>query len=197
MLFRSPANGIRKLKIDWGPLEDDGAGDADPQVARRVVEFLGRQHDRPFFLGCGFVGTHIPWYAPQRYFNRFRPEDVKLPPYLAGDLNDVPKSAIRPQALQHHRQIVAAGAWQRAVAAYLACIHYVDDSLGRVLAALAAGPYRDNTVVVLWADHGWHLGEKDHWQKFTLWERSCRVPDRKSTRLNSSHIQKSRMPSSA
>ena len=62
------------------------------------------------------------------------------------------------------------------MAAYLACISFVDHQVGQLLDALDAGPYADNTLVVLWSDHGWHLGEKQHWGKWTGWERSTRVP---------------------
>ncbi len=162
--------------FDWGPLDIPDERTPDFQVARYAAAFLSRQHRQPFFLACGFVKPHLPWYAPKAYFEKFAGMDVKLPPYLANDLDDVPKSAIREQALKAHAGIVGANQWQEAVAAYLACINYSDANAGRVLAALDASPYRDNTIVVLFGDHGWHLGEKDHWQKFTLWERSCRAP---------------------
>ena len=89
-------------------------------------------------------------------------------------MDDVPKSARR--SLRDHDNVTSTGQWRNAVAGYLACISFADANVGRVLDALDSGPNRDNAVIVLWTDHGWQLGEKQQWRKFTLWERSCRVP---------------------
>ena len=75
-----------------------------------------------------------------------------------------------------HKTTVEWGQWPHAVSAYLASISYADAQLGRVLDALDASPYADNTLIVVWSDHGWQLGEKEHWGKFTAWEASTRVP---------------------
>ena len=75
-----------------------------------------------------------------------------------------------------HFRILAAGKWKHAIAAYAAATTLVDEQLGRVLKALEASPHAGNTIVVIWSDHGWHLGEKQHWRKNTLWEESTRVP---------------------
>src|SRR5204863_9905490 len=107
---------------------------------------------------------------------KFKPERTELPAYRADDLDDVPKSATSPNRMANFRRIRDAGKWHEAVAAYLACINYTDTNIGRVLDALDASPHRDNTIVVLWGDHGWHLGEKDHWRKFALWEEATRMP---------------------
>ncbi len=68
------------------------------------------------------------------------------------------------------------GAWKDALHGYLACTSYADAMGGRILSALEASPYVDNTIVVLWSDHGYHLGEKGQWGKHTLWERTSNVP---------------------
>ncbi|MBM3785345.1 MAG: sulfatase [Acidobacteria bacterium] len=168
--------GTKKDKFDFGPVDDPAGHMPDYQTASYGVQFLAREHKQPFFLACGMIKPHLAWNVPKKHFDKFAAMDVKLPPYLPNDLDDVPASAIRAQARKTHKQIAAGNRWQAAVAAYLACINYADEQLGRVLDALNASPYRDNTIVVLFGDHGWHLGEKDHWQKFTLWERSCRAP---------------------
>ena len=149
---------------------------SDTKVALWAVDFLKQKHDKPFFLAPGFRKPHLPWNVPKEYFAKFPPERTELPAYRAEDLDDVPQSATSPNRMANFRRIKDAGKWQEAVAAYLACINYTDTNIGRVLDALDKSPYRDNTIIVLWGDHGWHLGEKDHWQKFTLWERSCRTP---------------------
>jgi arylsulfatase A-like enzyme len=173
---RVSGKAAKKEKIAWGDIAGREEDDADPQTASKTIEFLKSRPKEPFFLGCGFTETHIPWYAPKKYRDRFPPASIQLPPYLKDDLNDVPKSALRPKPMENGREIVRGGKWREAAAAYLACINYVDTQIGRVLDALESSPCAKNTLVVFWSDHGWQLGEKDHWQKFTLWERSCRVP---------------------
>ena len=163
-------------KFDWHALDVPDEKTSDTKVALWAVDFLKRKHDKPFFLAPGFRKPHLPWNVPKEYFAKFPPERTELPAYRAEDLDDVPQSATSPNRMANFRRIKDAGKWQEAVAAYLACINYTDTNIGRVLDALDKSPYRDNTIIVLWGDHGWHLGEKDHWQKFTLWERSCRTP---------------------
>ena len=171
----TPANGIPgTAHFDWSPIDVPDEETAGTRLAMWAGDFLKQEHDKPFFLACGFYRPHLPWYAPRQYFEKFPPESVKLPPFLANDLDDVPKSARR--GLRDHDNVTSTGNWQKAVAGYLACINFADANAGRVLDALDAGPHRDNTVIVLWTDHGWQLGEKMQWRKFTLWERSCRVP---------------------
>ncbi len=171
---KTPVNQIPGAgHFDWSPLDVKDEDTADTRLALWAGDFLQRRHDKPFFLACGFYRPHLPWYAPKKYFDKFPEDSITLPPVLENDLADVPKSAIR--SLRDHDHISSTRQWKRAVASYLACIHYVDANIGRVLASLAAGPNRDDTIVVLWSDHGWQLGEKQQWRKFTLWERSCRV----------------------
>jgi len=170
----TPVNGLPKTgHFDWGPLAVKDEDTADTKLARWAGQYLQRKHDKPFFLACGFYRPHLPWYVPQEYFNKFPEASITLPTVLDNDLADVPKSAAR--SLRDHDNVTSTGQWKRAVAAYLACIHFTDVNVGRVLQALSAGPNKDNTIIVLWSDHGWQLGEKQQWRKFTLWERSVRV----------------------
>jgi arylsulfatase A-like enzyme len=174
---KTPANGIpNSLPFDWSPIDVPDEWTADTKLALWAAEFLKRRHDRPFFLACGFCSPHLPWYAPRRYFDKFPPGATLLPPFLENDLDDVPKSACSPGAMRQHDNVMSTGQWKNAVAAYLANINYLDTNVGRVLRALQEGPHYDSTIIVLWSDNGFHLGEKRHWRKFTLWERSCRVP---------------------
>jgi arylsulfatase A-like enzyme len=169
----APVNGIPNAgHFDWSPLAVEDEETADVRLAEWANDYLSKKRDRPFFMGVGFYRPHLPWYAPEKYFERFPEAHVELPPFLENDLDDVPRSAIR--SLRDHDNVTSTGQWKRAVAAYLACVHYADANVGRVLKALDESPHRDNTVICLWSDHGWHLGEKKHWRKFTLWERSCR-----------------------
>ena len=169
-----PVNGIpRTGHFDWSGLAAKAAETEDTRLAAWAERYLSEEHSRPFFLAVGFYRPHLPWYVPQAHFDRFPPSRIELPPTLQGDIDDVPKSALR--SFRDHDNVTKHGQWRKAVAGYLACINYADANVGRVLAALDSGPHADNTIIVLWSDHGWQLGEKRQWRKFTLWERSARV----------------------
>ncbi|TWU28642.1 sulfatase [Bythopirellula polymerisocia] len=172
----------RFSSFDWGAVEveDDEMGDG--KVINWAAEHLRQKADNksPFFLACGFYRPHIPLYAPREYFDLYPVDSTIVPEVPSDDLNDVSSAAI---ALAHsiqtaglHKSILQHGQWKDAVAAYLACISFVDAQIGQLLAALDNGPYAENTIVILWSDHGWHLGEKEHWGKITGWERATRVP---------------------
>ena len=171
-------NGLKRAHFDWGPLSgvsDSAMGDA--KTADWICGQLGRKHDRPFFLACGFYRPHLPWYVPEPHFKKFPLPSVKLPDVKENDLEDIPRAGRRiANPGGDHRAVVAGGQWKQGVQGYLASIAFVDRQIGRVLDALERGPNAGNTIVVLWSDHGWHLGEKEHWRKFTLWEEATRVP---------------------
>jgi arylsulfatase A-like enzyme len=147
-------------------------------VASWACEVLGRRHEKPFFLAAGMFRPHIPWFVPQKYFDMYPLESIVLPAVKEDDLADVPPFARRVALNQHSRHdlVVSSGNWKKAVQAYLACISFSDAMIGRMLDALEKSPERDNTIVVLWSDHGYHLGEKWHWHKQSLWHRATHVP---------------------
>ena len=167
-----PLNGIPKAAhFDWGPVpvEDEAMGDY--QVAEWAIGELEKQHDRPFFLGCGFFRPHLPWYVPQKYFDMYPVDAIALPNVNESDLDDVPalgQKMAKPRG--DHRKVLQHKQWRKAVQGYLASITFVDTCVGRVLDAFDKCAYKDSTIIVLWSDHGWHLGEKLHWRKFALWE---------------------------
>lgn len=166
--------------FDWGPFEVADSEMGDAQITDWAIEQLKAGFDKPFFFCVGYYRPHIPLWAPQKYFDRFNGLDIQLPEVVANDLddlNDIGKQwAIEAITAGSHASVVQHGQWKAAVKAYLACVTFVDHHVGRLLAALDSSPFRDNTVIVLWSDHGWHLGEKQHWGKWTGWERSTRVP---------------------
>ncbi len=166
------------VETDWHAFDvtDDAFG-GDAKVADYIAGKLARAHEQPFFLACGIYRPHEPWFVPKRYFDLFPLADLQLPPgYRADDLDDLPEAGQRAGRNRYFAHIREHGQWERGVQAYLASIAYADAMLGRVLDALDSGPHRDDTIVVLWSDHGWHLGEKEHWQKFTMWRACTRVP---------------------
>lgn len=173
-----PANGIAGTShFDWGPVDAADADMGDTHTADWAVDYLAQEREQPFFLAVGLYKPHLPWYVPQKYFDQHPLSDIRLPIVKQDDLDDVPPIGVnmaKPQG--DHRKVIEAGQWEEAVQGYLASITYADGQLGRVLDALDNGPNAENTIIVLWGDHGWHLGEKLHWRKFSLWEEATRVP---------------------
>ena len=173
-----PLNGIKgAAHFDWGPVDVKDEAMGDWKVTDWAGRKLARQHDTPFFLACGIYRPHLPWYVPQKYFDLFPPDKVTLPKVKKDDLSDVPRIGRQMAAARgDHQRVISTNNWEKAVSGYLASMAFADACVGRVLDALDASPHAKNTIVVLWGDHGWHLGEKLHWRKFTLWEEACRCP---------------------
>lgn len=172
-----PLSGIpRTAHFDWGPVDVEDEAMGDHKVVDWAIEYLARPHAKPFFLAVGIYRPHLPWYVPPCHFEPFPPEEVALPKVQGDDLEDVPEAGRRMARMRDHRRVTESGNWHRAVSGYLASMAFADAMVGRLLEALDAGPHARNTVIVLWGDHGWHLGEKKHWRKFALWEEATRVP---------------------
>ena len=165
--------------FDWGPFDVPDSDFGDTKITDWAIKKLEEQRNQPLFLGVGYYRPHIPLWAPERFFARFKENPADLPKVHSNDLDD-----LSPMGKQWALEAVTAGShatvakhrqWRTAVEAYLACVTYIDEEVGRLLDALDRSPIRDNTIVCLWSDHGWHLGEKQHWGKWTGWERSTRV----------------------
>ncbi|MEM9186382.1 MAG: sulfatase [Planctomycetota bacterium] len=170
---------------DWGVWPAASGTPVDVRTIDFCIERLREidTGDRPFFLAAGLFRPHMPFFAPQQAFAHYPIDDVVMPETKDGDLDDLPTGALTllgPKAwffdgmMKADRQ--SPGAYRAAVQAYQACSTFADAQLGRLLDALDASPQRDNTVIVLWSDHGYHLGEKRHMEKFALWEKTTRVP---------------------
>ncbi len=175
---RRPLNGIPKTAhFDWGPLDVSDEEMDDRKMVKWTINYLNQKHDKPFFLGCGLFRPHLPWYVPRKYFEMFPPDKVTLPNVNEDDLDDVPplgRQMAKPQG--DHRKVIQTNNWRKAVSGYLACISFTDTNVGLLLDALDRSRYARDTIVVLWGDHGWHLGEKLHWRKFALWEEATHAP---------------------
>lgn len=163
--------------FDWAGLDVPDSEMGDYQSVDWVIQQLERSHEQPFFLAAGIYRPHLPWYVPQEYFDLFPLGEVEMPEILPDDLSDVPLRGreIAHRAGNYDRHVREAGLQREAVQGYLASIAFADAMLGRLLDALARSPHADNTVVVVWSDHGWGFGQKEHWRKFALWENSARV----------------------
>ena len=171
--------GVTKLEGFQIPVKHDLKDQdiSDWHITDYCIEQLGKKHEQPFFLACGLHKPHLPWVVPRKYYDLFPLDKIELPPYQKNDLTDIPSTGVRMAKPEgDHKQILESGRWKAAIQSYLASIAYTDMNIGRLLDALERSPQRDNTIIVFWGDHGWHLGEKDHWRKFSLWEESARAP---------------------
>ncbi|MGD9722879.1 MAG: sulfatase [Pirellulales bacterium] len=160
----------------FGPADAPDSEWSDYKSVDYGIAELSKEHAAPFFLAVGLHKPHMPWSVPRKYFDMHPLESIELPPTRADDLDDVPSGGLEMARANEHERIVASGHWKAAVQAYLAAGSFADAQIGRLLDALENAPERDNTIVVLWGDHGWHLGEKHHWRKFALWEEATRAP---------------------
>ena len=179
-----PYSGIKLYsgEADWGvlPIAEDKYDDT--LVAEYAVNYLSTLPEqgagRPFFLACGLFHPHLPWYVPQNYLDLYPLEDIFVPEDLPSDLEDIPQPgrALAKRKGGDLSRLRKTGKWRSAIRHYLASISFADALVGRILTALQNSEANRNTIIVLWSDHGWHLGEKGHWHKRTLWEEATRIP---------------------
>jgi len=145
------------------------------RYATKAIEILGDKHEKPFFLAVGFQEAHTPLLPPLKYYSMFR--DLKVLPIIEDDLDDV--AAVGKKLAKNgtdHDEVKRGDHWRELIRSYLAVLTFVDAQVGRVMTALDESDYRDNTIVILWSDHGNNYGRKLKRGKFTLWEASTRVP---------------------
>ncbi len=169
--------------VKWGPTVEGDEAQADHAHAEWAVKRIEAGLPQPFFLGVGFYRPHLPWKVPQEYFDHYAPSE-KLPPVprKEDDLDDVSPAGefftryIHKGRYMIEKKIEEKDWYDEALQAYLASVEFTDKQVGKVLDALEASPYADNTIIVLWTDHGYNLGEKKAWTKFTLWREADRVP---------------------
>ena len=175
------ANGPDGESFDWGPanVKDDEMGDV--RITDWATHKLAQPYPKPLFLAVGYYRPHIPLFAPQQDFDALPPVDaIQLPATVENDLDDVGPVA-RQRALEAdtagtHELVAKHVQWKQAVRAYLACVTFVDRQVGRLIDTLDASAHADNTWIILWSDHGWQLGEKEHWGKWTGWRQATRMP---------------------
>lgn len=163
--------------FDWAPIPVPDEETGDFKTVSYIASQLAEEHEKPFFLAAGIYRPHLPWYVPQQYFEKFPLDAVQLPDTIEGDTADLGKRAkeIISRGGNYHKHVVEAKQWKQAVQGYLASVAFADAMVGALLDSLANSDYADNTIVVLWSDHGWQLGEKKHWRKFALWENVIRT----------------------
>ena len=156
----------------WGPIPISDKKMADYHIVDWAVHELSRSHDKPLFLAVGLTKPHDPFEVPQKYFDQYPLDSIPEVKVLKNDVADAFDHGRR----QIHNFIEQNNQEKKVLQAYLATVAFADAMLGRLLDGLEKSKLRDNTIIVLWSDHGMHMGEKENWEKFTLWERSTRVP---------------------
>jgi len=167
---------IRRHGI-WGSIPYSKQECGDWKIAEFATEYLQKEHNDPFFLACGIFRPHSPQLAPQEYFNMYPLDSIQLPDAPISDLYDVPEIAKSNWSSSFARKLKTDTLeWKKAVQAYLACCTFADDCVGKIIDGLNNSRYKENTMVVLWTDHGWQLGHKDRWEKFSLWNQSTNSP---------------------
>jgi arylsulfatase A-like enzyme len=168
-----------RTSTDWGAFPESDSMMPDYRSADWAIERLSRNFDQPFFLAVGFLRPHVPLYAPQKWFDLHPLDGLELTPYNPDDLDDVPPVAhlINDLPMMPTTEwAIQSGEWKHIIQAYLACVSFVDHQVGRVLKALSESKYANNTVIVLWSDHGYRLGEKGTFAKHALWEEATNAP---------------------
>ena len=176
---------IKGNSLCAGPLDRDDMPDGkmyDEIIADWAIERLDKKRKKPFLLAVGFVRPHLPFTAPRKYFDLYDKEKIQVPDIPKTEMTDIPimGKSIAYGTLKggdHHTVLsISDHYWRDMVHGYLACISFVDAQIGKVIDALEASDHADNTIIILWSDHGQHLGEKRHWRKQALWEEATRVP---------------------
>ena len=177
-LIGSTPFGNHKL-MDWGVFDHKDEDKGDWKIASWAVDQLDTKPKEPFFMSVGFFLPHVPCFATQKWFDLYPDDDSVLPKTLRNDRADTPRFSwymhwylpeVRHKWLEENNQ------WRNLVRSYLACTSFVDSQVGRLINALKRNNFSDNTIIVLWSDHGWHLGEKSISGKNTLWDDGTRVP---------------------
>lgn len=171
--------GYTRTVTDWGAYPETDSLMPDVKYSKWAIDKLSQNYDKPFFLTVGFNRPHVPWYVPQKWFDMHPLDSIKTPPYLPNDLEDVPEIALQITDLPFMPSTewaIKSGEWPKIIQAYLACISFVDFYVGEILYALENSKYAENTIVVIWSDHGYHLGEKGTFAKQSLWKESTNAP---------------------
>ena len=155
--------------------DGDDSLHSDGKTAAKAIDLIEKHASQPFFLAVGFVRPHVPFVAPQKYFEPFLPYDkLPLPIKVVGDWDDIPKAGINYKTSVNMKMDVRRQ--KKALGGYLASVAFMDAQVGKVLDALDKSGQADNTIVIFTSDHGYHLGEHDFWAKVSLRDESAMSP---------------------
>jgi arylsulfatase A-like enzyme len=160
---------------DWGAFPEKDEEMPDVFSAEWAINQLNKPQDKPFFLAVGLVRPHVPWHVPQKWYDIFPKNNLSFPPYLPNDMDDIPPLGIQISSapmMPTTKELLEQGRWNEVIQAYLACVHFADAQIGKILDALNNSKYAGNTHIILLSDHGYHLGEKDRFAKQALWKKA-------------------------
>ena len=176
LIFNAEPHRKISAALSWLAAEGTDEEQTDGMITTEAIKIMEEKKDEPFFLGVGFFRPHTPYVAPKKYFNMYPIEEMRLPYAPVGDRDDIPTAAFAhncPIPNYNLERDILLGALR----SYYACVSFVDAQVGRLLDALDDLGIADNTIVVFWSDHGYHLGEHNGiWQKRTLFEQGARSP---------------------
>jgi len=159
--------------LSWMAQDGTDEEQTDGKGATAAIKLMEEHKDDPFFIAMGFYRPHTPYVAPRKYFQMYPLHMVRLPVEPLDDLVDLPYAAWVDRPYQLY---LSEEKKRQAIQAYWASITFMDAQLGRIMDALERLGLAENTVIVFWSDHGYHMGEHKLWQKTTLFENSARVP---------------------
>ncbi|MFT4835115.1 MAG: iduronate 2-sulfatase [Psychromonas sp.] len=169
----------KRTSTDWGAFPERDEQMPDYRTAMWAKEKLLKNYEQPFFLSVGFVRPHVPLHVPQKWFDMHPLTSLVMPAYLKNDQMDTSplSQAVHEMPMMPTTEwAIKSGEWPKIVQAYLASVSFVDHYVGEILKSLKDSKHADNTIVILWSDHGYHVGEKNRFAKHSLWEETSRVP---------------------
>ena len=168
-----------RTSTDWGAFPKVDSLMPDYQSTQWGIKRLKKDYNKPFFLAIGYLRPHVPFYVPQKWFDLYEVDSLTMPPYKADDLDDIPEVGLKMNDLPmmpSTEWAIKNKEWANIIHAYLACISFVDNEIGKLLNALENSKYAENTIIVLWSDHGYRMGEKGTFAKMCLWEEATNAP---------------------
>jgi iduronate 2-sulfatase len=159
--------------LAWRASEGSDDEQTDGMVANEAIKILKEKKNDPFFLAVGFYRPHSPYVAPKKYFDQYPLESVPLPEEVENDLDDIPDAALFTKPANWGLSVTER---KEALRAYYATISFMDAQVGKLLDELNRLKLTDKTIIVLWSDHGYNVGQHGQWMKQSLFENSARVP---------------------
>lgn len=176
LIFNAEPHRKISAALSWLAAEGTDGEQTDGMVATEAIRLMREHRDKPFFIAAGFFRPHTPYVAPKKYFDLYPLDEIRLPYAPADDRADIPVAAFA-----HNCPVPNYGlpesVLRQAIQAYYASVSFIDAQIGRLLDALDELGLADDTLVVFWSDHGYHLGEHGGaWQKRTLFEQGARAP---------------------
>lgn len=160
----------------WGPIDKPTTHTGDWRAAKYGVDYLKEDHDKPFFMAIGIFRPHSPQLAPQEFFDMYPLDRIPMPELPEDDMDDVPGKGKKNFSSDFVRLVKEKDQMKLAMQGYLASISFADACIGQLLDALKASQYADNTIVMLVSDHGFQLGHKNRWEKYSLWNMATQIP---------------------